>query len=323
MKKLLAILLAGVMVLSFAACGSKIEWPDSKIASAIPQPTSNKGEISSSSNTYLSVDVENVSLSDYNDYVQACIKKGFTIDSEETGSSYSAFHENGYEIRVTYSDSSEEMWISAEILEELGALDWPTTGLGSLVPAPNSNKGHISWNNSTDFIVHIGDLTKEEYNAYVKSCEDRGFNIDFSKEDDYYSAKNKNGYELTLRYLGLNRIEVSIDAPEGEEEKTSSVVSDTTEDSSEDEDGEDTGYDWQEFIDDYEAWVDDYIDFMAKYKANPTDLSLISDYAEMMTDMSEWSERANEIKDDLSTAEALKYSAELTRIAAKLAKAAY
>ena len=41
---------------------------------------------------------------------------------------------------------------------------------------------------------------------------------------------------------------------------------------------------FKEAMDAYEAFYKDYVDFMKKYMANPTDMSLLSNYADMMTD---------------------------------------
>lgn len=79
---------------------------------------------------------------------------------------------------------------------------------------------------------------------------------------------------------------------------------------------------WRKFIKDYEKWVDNYIAFMKKYNDNPTDFSLLADYSKMLTEMADWAERADELELEIvDTAEALEYSAELMRIAAKLAEA--
>ncbi len=93
--------------------------------------------------------------------------------------------------------------------------------------------------------------------------------------------------------------------------------SDTANDTSEDAE-------WKEFLEDYEVWVDDYIEIVKKYKDNPTDMSILSDYTEMVSEMADWSERADEIELELEdTSAALEYSAELLRIAGKLAEVAY
>lgn len=80
---------------------------------------------------------------------------------------------------------------------------------------------------------------------------------------------------------------------------------------------------WKQFLKDYEAWVDSYIAIYNKYKANPTDQSILSDYTKMVGEMTEWSEKADDIEDELEdTDAALEYSAELMRIASKLANIA-
>lgn len=82
--------------------------------------------------------------------------------------------------------------------------------------------------------------------------------------------------------------------------------------------------DWRQFLKDYEAWVDDYIAIVKKYKDNPADMSILSDYTEMVSEMTNWVEKADKIELELDdTDAALEYSAELLRIAAKLGEAAY
>ncbi len=106
------------------------------------------------------------------------------------------------------------------------------------------------------------------------------------------------------------------------EEEDSSVVETTSSEAEKDSTSDDA--EWKRFLKDYEAWVDDYIAIVKKYKDNPTDMSILSDYTEMISEMTEWTERADEIELELEdTNAALEYSAELLRIAGKLAEAAY
>lgn len=82
---------------------------------------------------------------------------------------------------------------------------------------------------------------------------------------------------------------------------------------------------WKQFLKDYEAWVDDYIEILEKYKKNPTDMTILSDYADMMSKTTEWSAKADKIQGELAASpEALKeYTQTLSRIIDKLTKAAY
>ena len=59
---------------------------------------------------------------------------------------------------------------------------------------------------------------------------------------------------------------------------------------------------WRQFLKDYEAWVDTYVEFMGKYKDNPTDMSLISDYSKFIQQTAEWAEEAEKYQSDLENA---------------------
>ena len=52
--------------------------------------------------------------------------------------------------------------------------------------------------------------------------------------------------------------------------------------------------DCEQFCSDYEAFVNDYVSFMKKYKANPSDMSILSEYSEMMKKASEMQENSSD-----------------------------
>ena len=81
---------------------------------------------------------------------------------------------------------------------------------------------------------------------------------------------------------------------------------------------------WEVFIAEYDAWVDKYIEIVNKYKADPTDTSILTDYTEMAGQVAEWSTKAESFTEELknSPKDAEKYAAELLKIANKLAAAA-
>ena len=79
---------------------------------------------------------------------------------------------------------------------------------------------------------------------------------------------------------------------------------------------------WRNFLKEYEEWVDKYIAVIKKYNANPTDLSILTEYTSLMTELADWTAEADDISDSIVDVEdAAEYSAELIRIAAKLAEA--
>lgn len=79
---------------------------------------------------------------------------------------------------------------------------------------------------------------------------------------------------------------------------------------------------WRTFIKEYEEWVDEYIALLQKYKNNPTDTSILTDYTKMAAEMTDWTMRADEVKEELEDPDALaEFTKELLRISNKIASA--
>lgn len=80
---------------------------------------------------------------------------------------------------------------------------------------------------------------------------------------------------------------------------------------------------WKEVLNDYEAWVDQYVAFMKKYKnASSSDAAaMMSDYSDMLAKQTEWTEKIDKLDDDLK-GDDLKYYLEVTaRCNTKMAEA--
>ena len=76
-------------------------------------------------------------------------------------------------------------------------------------------------------------------------------------------------------------------------------------------------------MDSYEAFYDEYCDFMRKYADNPTDLGLFADYADMMLEAADMSEKFDAWNEDEMNDAELKYYLEVSnRVAQKLLEVA-
>lgn len=63
-----------------------------------------------------------------------------------------------------------------------------------------------------------------------------------------------------------------------------------------------------EFLDSYETFIDEYCEFMGKYYENPSDLSVLADYAEYMTKYADFAEKVEKYdSNNMSTADAAYY----------------
>ncbi len=73
------------------------------------------------------------------------------------------------------------------------------------------------------------------------------------------------------------------------------------------------------FLDSYEAYVDEYVDFMKKYMANPTDLSLLGEYTDMMDKLADFETTLDKYdSNDMSTEDAAYYLEVTTRCTQKM-----
>ena len=200
--------------------GTPFEWNDIVLSEMLPTPDSTVGEIHSNSQTELMLDVHGISETQFNDYINACKEKGFTIEADLSGISFTAYNQDGYKLSLSYYESSSELSINIDAPMEMSQIQWPNSEVAKLLPVPKSTIGSVSWENSGGFVIYIGNTTKAEYNEYVNACSAKGFNVDYNKGDDYYYADNADGYHISLRYEGNNVMWIRADEPENKTDES-------------------------------------------------------------------------------------------------------
>ncbi|MBT4775835.1 MAG: hypothetical protein HOH13_03825 [Crocinitomicaceae bacterium] len=84
----------------------------------------------------------------------------------------------------------------------------------------------------------------------------------------------------------------------------------------EETEGGDSG-EWDSLLDDYESFADDYIAALKKQKADPTDMSVMTDMAALAPKAAEWSTKMSEAAATLSAEQA----GRMTKIGNKIAAA--
>lgn len=213
---LAVVLLAPYMTLFGTDYGDaeKFAWSDILLADVIPEPKSHLGEILANSDEYLSLYVYKTSAEDYSKYVNACEEKGFTVEAEQSDLSYYAYNADGYKLSLYYDENDSKMSISVDAVKEYGALVWPDSEIASMLPVPKSTTGEITQDDEKGFAAYVSDTPIEEYNAYVAACADKGFTVEASESEKSYSAKNNDGYQLSVSYQGNGVMSISVDEPE-------------------------------------------------------------------------------------------------------------
>ncbi len=87
-----------------------INWPNSEIVQQLPVPKSTIGHIDSESSDSFTVQIGNISKSDFESYIDEC-KKSFSIDYYIGDNNFSGDNSNGYHLSVEYKGNNT-MYIS-------------------------------------------------------------------------------------------------------------------------------------------------------------------------------------------------------------------
>lgn len=332
--------------------GEKIEWSKIELRDQLPEPPSNKGTLYENSDEEMRVSLDGVSDDQYNNYLDACVEKGFTVDADKSSYSYKAYNADGYSLDMSRFGDGLSITLKAPM--KFDSITWPSSTVGNMLPTPKSTIGKFSYEHEDSFFVYIGETSKADYDKYVADCSANGFNIGYDKGDTFYQADNAEGYHISLKYEGNNIMSVKIEAPENSEASTPELT--TTEPSTETtEPNESTAVgtepsaettapsestaietehndavlvdgmrkDFKDAMDSYEAFMDEYVAFMKKYSDNPSDVGLLADYTKYMSKYADVVEKFDKWEsEDLNDAELAYYIDVQTRVSKKLLEAA-
>lgn len=233
-------------------------------------------------------------------------------------------------------------------------IDGPLSGYVEVVPGEyvlelekNEDKFLLGYNGTMKvkfkFLKSLDVKAGTGYNNYGpsllgKALDEQGapleFELDISADKDLATyLKRGSGEEwLTLHISGQGLCENAEEAAkqldkykkgkkirfnsEIVEEKFDSESSSSSSSNSESSEVSSSSDDCDEFLAGYEKFMDKYIDVLKKYKANPTDASIMSDYTSLMTEATEWSTKTADCAADP------KFAAKFVAIQTKIANAA-
>lgn len=193
-------------------------WPTSGLATLLPEPVTNKGQIISNSDELLDIQVHGCDEASYSAYLKQCQDAGFTVEASTNSSSYDAYDEEGNKLRLSLYESTGEMNIILDKAEEFDSFAWPTTGLAVNLPAPASTVGKVVTDSSSAWEATIGQTDKAAYKAYVEEVFAAGFDQNYDKGDESFTADNADGLHVEVRYTGANTMSVGIKVAESEEQ---------------------------------------------------------------------------------------------------------
>jgi|GEM_PF-1142987 len=185
----------------FTGVQKTFEWPDTELSCLLPQPESDKGEISSIDAESLNIKVVGLSISKFEAYITKCKENGFAIESKRDGNTYSAYNADHFYLRLNYSDygsKDPELTIYLEAPKIVGELQWPDSMLTNIIPDPKSANGEITKNDDAELWVLVYDYSESKYEFYLNEIKEYGFTIDSEIDSISYEAYNQDGYHLTI-----------------------------------------------------------------------------------------------------------------------------
>ena len=101
---------------------------------------------------------------------------------------------------------------------------------------------------------------------------------------------------------GSNEVESDLDSLLDEIEMTDETENETAIDKDDESesnteiiDDSSSSDEWDSVLDDYESYVDDYVAIIKKQKENPADMSIMTEYQELMQKGTEWSTKMSEM----------------------------
>lgn len=165
-------------------------------------------------------------------------------------------------------------------------------------------------------------LSNDTYNRSIKKGGVFKVNNDTNPNYSYMKTKNK---KVTIYYA-------KDDYVYEEEPEEDNMQDEITETATKEIQKNKPSYDdleaWRQFLKDYEDWTDSYIEFMKKYKDNPTNVTLLAEYGKFAAETAKWAERAEEYEDELENGDfppevIEEYFSTLARITQKIAEIAY
>lgn len=194
----------------------RFKWSDVVLANIVPETKSRVGEILINSKEQLSLDVQRIDQNQYDDYIENCKEEGFSVEAVQQGNAYTAYNDSGYKLSTIYYVDECTMHLDLEAAYQYGTIVWPEGGLADMLPAPKSVVGEISKDDEVSFLAYVANTSIDDFKSYIALCADIGFNVDSHSTEKVYSAKNSEGYRLSVEYQGNKVICIAVEEPEYE-----------------------------------------------------------------------------------------------------------
>lgn len=113
---------------------------------------------------------------------------------------------------------------------ECKAFSWPKTNIGTRLPTPESTTGGNFIEDDDMLSIDVCDTNDEQYAAYIDAVLEKGFTVDYSRSDGWFSGETKDGYSVTISRDESNKniMSISLYGPDDSSTSDTSTSSDTS-----------------------------------------------------------------------------------------------
>lgn len=113
---------------------------------------------------------------------------------------------------------------------ECKAFSWPKTNIGAKLPTPESMTGGNFIGDDDMLSIDVCDTNDEQYAAYIDAVLEKGFTVDYSRSDGWFSGETKDGYSVTISRDESNKdiMSISLYGPDDSSTSDTSTSSDTS-----------------------------------------------------------------------------------------------
>ena len=113
---------------------------------------------------------------------------------------------------------------------ERKAFSWPKTNIGTKLPTPESTTGGNFIEDDDMLSIDVCDTNDEQYAAYIDAVLEKGFTVDYSRSNRWFSGETKDGYSVTISRDESNKdiMSISLYGPDDSSTSDTSTSSDTS-----------------------------------------------------------------------------------------------
>lgn len=149
-------------------------------------------------------------------YRQLCVQNGFDKIREDNPNRFIAFDSEGREVcTLSPGEDDHAMRIVFYPPFEGTEIAWPSSGPGSLLPAPPSLLADNLNDTAEAFTVRVGSISDDDFHAYYEECKANGFDTDYRADELTFYGANADGYELYLIFEPFaETLEIHVEAPD-------------------------------------------------------------------------------------------------------------